>query len=285
MLEFLSTGLVGIMGLILLAVQIGCFIHAIKTGRPFFWLWLLFMFPGIAVIAYLLIEVRPTMGKLDWQSIRWKLSSPAERIRVRRDELQHSNTIKNRYRLSDELIAAGNHEEACRVLTDGMCGVFADDAELMLKVAKTHLDCGRIDQARDLLSRLRPLQGVDFQYEYQLAQARVLAGQGDPGPKRPFKRSCHRIAPRPRISTMQNMRLKWDARMKLNRSFATFFNVIEVVPPYGDFKKRSGTNERNDSPNNWHDIFHKTSIQQLLLPSTILGNKIQEIVLNYRIHA
>lgn len=187
MLEFLSTGLVGIMGLILLAVQIGCFIHAIKTGRPFFWLWLLFMFPGIAVIAYLLIEVRPTMGKLDWQSIRWKLSSPAERIRVRRDELRHSNTIKNRYRLSDELIAAGNHEEACRVLTDGMCGVFADDAELMLKVAKTHLDCGRIDQARDLLSRLRPLQGVDFQYEYQLAQARVLAGQGDPRAEEAFQ--------------------------------------------------------------------------------------------------
>ena len=48
--------LYGILGLVLYA---GCIIHAIRTGRINYWLFILIFIPGLGSILYLLFEVLP----------------------------------------------------------------------------------------------------------------------------------------------------------------------------------------------------------------------------------
>ena len=59
----------------------------------------------------MLFEVRPAWGKLNWDSLLWRLKSSDERIRIRREQMEDSGSMKNRLRLADELQDAANPAE------------------------------------------------------------------------------------------------------------------------------------------------------------------------------
>jgi hypothetical protein len=175
MFDLISTAFIGSIGFVTICLQIACVIHALKSGRPFYWFWIIIVFPLIGIAAYFLVEIRPNFRKINWNAIRWKFTAPEERIRVLRQNLDHSSTIRNRYRLADELSANGQSEMACQVLLDGKNGVYADDAELLLRIALCQLDCDRPNDAHAILEQITPLQSADYQFQYKLAKARVLA--------------------------------------------------------------------------------------------------------------
>ncbi len=181
MLETVGSILLGGLGFLLFGFQIACIVHAWKRGRPFFWIWILFVFPVIGVVAYFLVEIRPTMGKVNWQAIRWKLASPEAKVQFRREQLERSDTLKNRYRLADELLAMGRAQEACEVLEEGKKGVFVEDPELLIKIAEAKLDCGMALEASKLLASIATTPSADFQFRVRLALARVLAETKEEG--------------------------------------------------------------------------------------------------------
>jgi hypothetical protein len=140
----------------------------------------LFWFSYLGVIAYLLLEVRPSLGKgkFDLHAMLWKLKSREERVRIRQAIAEDSGTIKNRLLLADELAGAGRHEEECAVLTEGLRGAFKDDAQLLLRVAEAQLDAGHADAARATLESIEPERSSDFQMKLKLLRARILGRQG-----------------------------------------------------------------------------------------------------------
>jgi hypothetical protein len=175
MFDFLSTAFLGSIGLVTIGLQIACLIHALKSGRPYYWFWIIIAFPVIGIAAYFFVEIRPNFRRVNWNAIRWRFTGREERIRVLRQNLDHSSTIRNRYRLADELIDNGQSDLACQVLIDGKSGVYADDAELLLRIALCHLDSNRPQDAHAILEQIKPLQSADYQFQYRLAKARVLA--------------------------------------------------------------------------------------------------------------
>jgi hypothetical protein len=162
----------------LLLIQLACLIHLFRTGRPYWWLWLIFGFPGIGVAAYVFFEVRPTFGKLDWNSLLWKLKSSSERIRARHEALEESSTIKNRLALADELQRAGLYDSQCEVLSEGLRGPFKDDAHLLSRLAESHLDAGRPAEAERIFRQIVPERSSDAQLQWSLLQARILSAVG-----------------------------------------------------------------------------------------------------------
>src|SRR5882724_9536852 len=97
-------------GPLLWILQIALAIHVYRTGRPFWWIWLLFAVPVVGGVAYLLIEVMP-----DVRSPRGffaGLKPRKWRIADRRAELEESETVENRLSLAEELFAAGEVQEA-----------------------------------------------------------------------------------------------------------------------------------------------------------------------------
>lgn len=170
-----------LLGPVLLLAQFACLVHVIRTGRPYWWLWIIFGFPLVGLAAYVLLEVRPSWAKGDFQAILWRLKSPQERIRILEEELQESTTVKNRLRLADELHAAQQYDRECEVLSEGLRGPFKDDAQLLMRISQAHLEAGRIAEAHQLVERTTPERSLDSQLQYSLLKARVLGklGRGD----------------------------------------------------------------------------------------------------------
>jgi hypothetical protein len=167
-------------GLVVMLVQIGCVVHVLRTGRPYWWIWIIFGFPVIGMAAYLFFEVRPSLGrgKLNLQAIIWRLKSSAERIHIRQEQLDDASTIKNRLHLADELHLAAQYDRECAVVRDGLRGPFADDANLLLRLAEAQLSAGRAGEAAQLLDRIVPERSSDFLLRLKLLRARVFGELG-----------------------------------------------------------------------------------------------------------
>jgi hypothetical protein len=133
----------------------------------------------VGTVVYVLVEVRPSWKRQNWQGLLWRLKSPREKIRLREAWLLDSPTQTNRLRLVDELVAVGNYERAANVLEEGLRGPFASDAELLLRLADCQLELGRGEAAAASLARMDEVRARDLVLRKQTTQARVSAATGD----------------------------------------------------------------------------------------------------------
>src|SRR5262245_61386637 len=166
-------------GPLIIVAQIACAIHVIKTGRPYWWLWIIFCFPLIGLAAYLFLEVRPSLGKPGFQAMLWNLKSASERIRLLEQELEESTTVRNRLALADELHAAGRFDRECEVLSEGLRGAFKDDATLLMRLSEAHLEAGRTPEAQQILEKVVPEKSPESQLQFSLLKARVASYTSD----------------------------------------------------------------------------------------------------------
>jgi hypothetical protein len=163
---------------LIVGAQIACLIHVLKTGRPYWWLWIIFGFPVVGLAAYIYLEVRPSWGRMDMQSLLWRMKSPRERIGILQQQLEESTTVKNRLRLADELHDAGQFDRECEVLSEGLRGAFKDDATLLMRLAEAHLEAGRPAKAEEILAQAVPEKSPDSQLHFSLLKARIAGCQG-----------------------------------------------------------------------------------------------------------
>jgi hypothetical protein len=176
-----QSSLLSYAGPIILAAQVACVIHVIKTGRPYWWLWIIFVFPLIGLAAYIYLEVRPSLGKAGFQALLWNLKSSRERVRILEEELANSTTVRNRLSLADELHSAGLFDRECEVLSEGLRGAFKDDATLLMRLSEAHLEAGRTAEAQQFLDKAVPEKSPDSQLQHALLKARVASRQNEPG--------------------------------------------------------------------------------------------------------
>jgi hypothetical protein len=165
-------------GFVLLAAQVFCVIHIFRTGRPYWWIWVIWGVPLIGLAAYLYLEVRPSVRKLNMESLLWKLKSTPARIHILEQQLEEATTVRNRLALADELRRAGRHEQECQVVEAGLCGPFADDAQLLLRLAEANLEAGQAQQAEVIFLKIVPERSADFQQRHKLAKGRILGALG-----------------------------------------------------------------------------------------------------------
>jgi hypothetical protein len=174
-----QSSLLSFAGPLIVAAQIACVIHVFKTGRPYWWMWIIFCFPMIGLAAYLYLEVRPSLGKAGFRNLLWNLKSSRERIGILDAELAESTTVRNRLALADELHAAGQFDRECEVLADGLRGAFKDDATLLMRLAEAHLEAGRTAEADKILATVVPEKSPDSQLQFATLKARVASLRGD----------------------------------------------------------------------------------------------------------
>ena len=165
-------------GLLLLAAQAGCLIHILKTGRPYWWIWIIWGVPIIGLAAYIYLEVRPSFRRVNVQSFLWNFKNSQERIRILEERLEDSTTVRNRLALADELHRAGKHDQECQVVADGLRGPFADDPQLLLRLAEAHLEAGRSGEADKIVEKIIPDRSSDFVQRHKLLRARVYGSLG-----------------------------------------------------------------------------------------------------------
>jgi hypothetical protein len=143
----------GVITKLLWLVQVALVIHVFKTGRPFWWFWILLIAPVIGGLAYIFIELLPEMQATSGGFSLWK--PRAWRIRNLQEELEETNTIKLRLRLASELLAAQRITEACAVAEESLSGAFRDDPHTLANVARYRLEAGKFTEALAALDQVK----------------------------------------------------------------------------------------------------------------------------------
>lgn len=140
------------------AVQIACCVHAVRTGRPLYWVFILLLFSFVAVIVYFIAEILPELRHSP--SARRTVRSVRNRIdpdRDRRDAarlLKAADTPENRRRLADESLRSGDYAHAAELYAQALTGLYATDPDLMLGLAKAQFGQGESAKARATLDAL-----------------------------------------------------------------------------------------------------------------------------------
>ncbi len=166
----------GIVTKLIWLVQLGLLIHVFKTGRPYWWYWILIGAPALGGIVYFVVEVLPEMQvsgpRGGWKPRAW-------RIRELRAELEETETVKLRLALAEEVLASGDAVEALAIAEPALSGVFRDDPHTLAAVARFRLENGKYAEA------LAALDKVNFKGDRMLetrvalyrGRALVLAGR------------------------------------------------------------------------------------------------------------
>jgi hypothetical protein len=157
-------------------------VHAVRTGQPLFWLIILFSFPLLGSIVYLLVVYLPNSrlerGARRAVSVAAKVLDPTRELREARSAFEYTPTAQNQMRLAAALLEAGQAEEAAANYEACLKGPFATDLEIRLGAARAHYACGRHPQAVQHLETIRS-QDRGFRAEQiSLLLAQSLAGAG-----------------------------------------------------------------------------------------------------------
>ena len=156
--------------------QLALVFHVFRTGRPYWWLLVLFMAPVLGGLVYFFVEILPGLRFSDptggWKPQAW-------RIRDARTRVEENGTVKARLELAALLLAAGQAAAARREAEACVQGVFRDDPVVLAEVARYRLATEDFTAALEVLDRVNA-QG-DRRLALKLAllrgRALVLAGR------------------------------------------------------------------------------------------------------------
>lgn len=159
---------------VLWVLQLILIVHVYKTGRPFWWIYVLFIAPAIGGLAYLFLELLP-----DWRASHGGFWQPrALRIRKLRAELEETDIVKTRLALADELVAAGQPAEALQIADGALAGIFKDDPHTLASVARIRIEAGKPAEALEALSRINTKNDKMLALEVTVMRGRALFATG-----------------------------------------------------------------------------------------------------------
>lgn len=168
-------------GLILL-IQIAFAIHAIRTGRETFWIYIIAFLPGIGCAVYFFTQILPEMQHN--RTVRMagnrlmKAIDPERELRRRKEELEIADTVANRVKLADECIEAGFFTDAMTLLQ--RCRMNGhDDPDILLKLAQAQFGDEQFQACRATLDDLIKAHPNFRSHDGHLLYARSLEAIGE----------------------------------------------------------------------------------------------------------
>lgn len=154
-------------------------VHAVKTGRELYWLFIIMLFQPIGGIVYFVAILLPELlrgptARKAAHAARETLD-PGRVYREAKAAADDSPTVHNRMKLAAAAAEMGRHEEAEGLYRDAAQGVHADDPALLLGRAMALVELGRPAEALPLLDRME-VEGDTPQAA--LTRARAFEGLG-----------------------------------------------------------------------------------------------------------
>ena len=155
------------------AIQIALIVHVMKTGRPYYWIFVLLFAPGLGAAAYAIVELLPELsnsyaGRRAMRNVRKTLNPGAE---LRRRELEHklSGSVDAARHLAGELMDKGRYAEAVAHYESSLTGIYEHDPDLMLGLAQAHFGNGDAAACRRTLDALR-----EHNHDYKSSEGHLL---------------------------------------------------------------------------------------------------------------
>ena len=163
-------------------IQIALIVHVLKTGRPYYWAFIIFI-PGVGPLVYFIVELLPElMGSQQSRSaLRGikKTLDPTGDLRQKQKEHKLSGSVDATRHLAAELLESGQYEEAIKHYENALTGIYSDDPDLLLGLATAQFSCQQFDVARQTLDKLIEKNPDYRSAEGHLIYARSMEACGD----------------------------------------------------------------------------------------------------------
>jgi len=164
------------------AVALFFAIHALRTRRQTYWLFILFSFPILGSIAYFVVEFLPQtrierQARIAGRALH-RVIDPGREVREARREFDLTPTAHNQMRLAAALLDAGQAAEAVQQFDACLSGPFAGDPQVILGAARANIAHGQPAAAIALLEPLQAKQPHVRADEVGLELGRAYAASG-----------------------------------------------------------------------------------------------------------
>ena len=172
-----------LLGALVVLIQFCFAYHVLKSGRPYWWIFIIMAFPAMGCIIYYFVEVFPgsrEARKADkaMRSLSRALAPDAE-LHRRAEELAICGSLDNKLALAAECMAHQMYADAARLYETCLEGAYAADGAILLGLAKAQVEAGEWSKAAAAIARLRAAAPKLKPYEVRLLDARVLEGRGE----------------------------------------------------------------------------------------------------------
>lgn len=168
------------LGVLLLLVQVGFAVHAVRTGRAYWWIGIIMFLPAAGCAVYFFAEVLPeiTRSRAARQAVRdvKTLIDPERDYRAAVDRFAETDTVETRSQLAAECLNLKRYQEAVDLYRGALTGHYAHDPHLMLRLAEAQYLNGAPDAAAQTLEELRARNPGFDSAEGHLLYARSLEG-------------------------------------------------------------------------------------------------------------
>lgn len=172
-----------VIGAVVLLIQF-CFVyHVFRTGRPYWWMFIIMAFPVMGCLVYYFVEVFPgsrehRRANKAARALARALRPDAD-VRKRAEELEICGSVDNRISLAAECMNHGMHAEAMRLYESCLAGAFASDGAILFGLARAAVEGRAWDAAAAAIARLQSDAPKFRPHETRLLQARVAEGRGE----------------------------------------------------------------------------------------------------------
>ncbi len=172
-----------IVGAVVLLIQFCFAYHALKTGRPYWWVFIIMGFPVMGCVIYYFVEVFPgsreqRRAAKAARAIARALEPDAE-LKKRVEELEICGSVDNRIALAEECMLHQMYAEAIRLYESCLTGAYASDGALLYGLARAAVEALDWARAASTLQRLKGVAPKTRAMEVQLLEARLLEGRGE----------------------------------------------------------------------------------------------------------
>jgi hypothetical protein len=171
-----------ILAALVLFIQLCFAYHALKTGRPYWWLFVIMAFPVMGCVLYYFIEVFPASreSRRAEKAMRAisKALNPDRTLNERMAELEACGSVDNRLALARTCIEHGKYYEAAMLYRSCMTGMYENDPEIRFGLARA-LELSSVhDEAVTIASKLRETHPSFRPNDVRLVHAKALEGAG-----------------------------------------------------------------------------------------------------------
>jgi hypothetical protein len=171
-----------IIGGVVLLIQLCFAYHALKTGRPYWWLFVIMAFPVMGCVLYYFIEVFPSSreSRKAEQAARAiaKAWDPERTLREKVADLESCGSVENRVQLAKACMNHRMYADAATLYRSCLSGVYADDPDIRFGLAGAHLMNGSHSEALALAQKVRESHPSYRPAEVGMALAKAMEGAG-----------------------------------------------------------------------------------------------------------
>jgi hypothetical protein len=171
-----------ILGGIVLVIQLCFAYHALKTGRPSWWLFVIMAFPVIGCLLYYFVEVFPDTRESvkAEKAVRHivKAFDPDKSLREHVASLEECGSVDNRLSLARSCMERNMYREAASLYRSCLAGVHESDPDIRFGLAAALLGAKDFREAHAAAQALRGSHAPFRGPEVSLLAARALEGLG-----------------------------------------------------------------------------------------------------------